>query len=88
MERINIKNKGIEDMVSELYNIPYREVGDHPLVQQINHLSMEYLDKKIGEAYGDNYVMGCATGGFSYNIECEQLVKQFENGDEEYIDLK
>ena len=55
MKSLNIKNIGIEDIVSELYNIPFNEVGSHPLVEKINSLSMEYLDKKITETYGDDY---------------------------------
>ena len=88
MKSINIKNIGIEDIVSELYDIPYNEVGSHPLVEKINSLSIEYLDKKITETYGDDYIMGSATGGFIYDIECNELVKILENGDEEYINIK
>jgi len=88
MKRISIKNKGIEEMVSELYDIPFKKVGDHPLVQEINTLSMEYLDKKISETYGEDYMMSCSTGGFSYEIECDQLVRYTDDDEEEFIDLK
>ena len=88
MKSLNIKNIGIEDIVSEMYNIPFNEVGSHPLVEKINSLSMEYLDKKITETYGDDYYMGSSTGGFSYNMNCDQIIRETEDGDEEYINLK
>ena len=49
---------------------------------------MEYLDKKITETYGDDYYMGSSTGGFSYNMNCDQIIRETEDGDEEYINLK
>ena len=88
MKTIRLKNIGVPDMVSELYDIPFEETGDHPIVQMINNLSMDYLDKKIQETYGEDYIMGCATGGFTYDMECDELVKVLENGDEEYIELE
>ena len=88
MKGINIKNINIENVISEVYDIPFEEVGSHPLMEKINKLSLEYLDKKIVDTYGDEYYMGCSTGGFTYNMECNQIVRETEDGEEEYIDLK
>jgi len=88
MKSINIENVQISDVISEVYGIPWEEVDSHPLMEEINKLSLEYLDKKIVDTYGDEYYMGCSTGGFTYNMECKQIVRETEGGDEEYIDLK
>ena len=88
MKGINIKNINIENVISEVYDSPFEEVGSHPLMEKINKLSLEYLDKKIVDTYGDEYYMGCSTGGFTYNMECNQIVRETEDGEEEYIDLK
>ena len=88
MKSINIKNVQIEDMISEVYGIPFENLGEHPLVEKINKLSMEYLVKKIVDTYGDEYYMGCSSGGFTYNMECDQIVRETEDGDEEYNNLK
>ena len=91
MKGINIKNINIEDVISEVYDIPFEEVGSHPLMEKINKLSLEYLDKKIVDTYGDEYYMGSSMGGFTYNMVCDQIVRDgeyTEDGEEEYIDLK
>ena len=75
-------------MISELYDVPFADVNEHPLMVQINKLSLEYLDKKIVDTYGDEYYMGSSTGGFTYDMYCNQLVKETEDGEEEYIDLE
>ena len=88
MKSINLKNVNIEDMISEVYDIPCEELGSHPLMEEINKLSLSYLDKKIVDTYGDEYYMGFSTGGFTYNMECNQIVRETEDGNEEYINLK
>ena len=45
----------MDEIVSEMEGIPFEEVGEHPLVKQLNELSMNYLDRYISENYGENY---------------------------------
>ena len=42
------------------------------------------------DTYGDEYYMGSSTGGFTYNMVCNQIVRDgeyTEDGEEEYINL-
>ena len=88
MKKIKIKVNNLDDIVSEMEGIPFEEAVHHPLVEQLNELSMNYLEKYISENYGENYIMGSATGGFCYEIECDQLIDLGDDGEkEEYIDL-
>ena len=45
MKSINIKNVQIEDMISEVYGIPFENLGEHPLVEKINKLI--FLHKEV-----------------------------------------
>ena len=88
MKKIKIKVPNVDEIVSEMEGIPFEHVNEHPLVKQLNELSLNYLDKYISENYGENYIMGSSTGGFCYEMECNQLVDVGDDGEkEEYIDL-
>ena len=86
MKKINISIPNVDQLVSEMYDIPFSQVNEHPLVKQLNELSMEYLDKKIIENYGERYIMGSSTGGVRYEMECNHLIDVGEDGEQE-IDI-
>ena len=88
MKKIKIKVNNMDEIVSEMEGIPFEEIGEHPLVKQLNELSMNYLDRYISENYGENYIMGSSEGGFCYEMECDQLIDVGDDGEkEEHIDL-
>ena len=88
MKKIKIKVPNVDEIVSKMEGIPFEYVNEHPLVKQLTELSLNYLDKYISENYGENYIMGSSTGGFCYEMECNQLVDVGDDGEkEEYIDL-
>jgi len=82
---MKIKTNNIEDIVSEVKGISFKEACEHPMVIEINKITQEYVDKKITEKFGDTFILGSANGGLKLEIDIDSVIDVGENDDKEII---
>ena len=82
---MKIKTNNIEDIVSEVKGISFEEACEHPLVKEINEVIMNYVDKKIMEAFGDTFILGSSNGGLKLEMNIDSVIDVGENGDKEIV---